>query len=220
MKNIVVLKIISITLFFTLQLKAQTFLGATIGRDFSQIHEKPNDILFEVYDRGYSSRSWFYGLKVEQKLSKDLGLSIQGIYTKKEVDALIYNFAPMKGFEFSLFRTTISLNKTFLNNFSVGLGPSYSLLYNINQVTQNGGLRAPLMNDKREIGGAFIVGIKYWNLLLELNYNIPLVPSGGEDEEYSIKPIKSFGISINYMLRVIGSNRGSKIYCPRKKKIK
>ncbi len=201
--------------FTTFQVNAQTYIGPTVGLDFSSIKEKPNDILFEVFDNGYSNKTFFYGLRIEQQLNNRISLALKGNYTKKEVNALINNFIPMKGFEFEYYRSSLTANWSVFNNWAIGIGPTYHWIKDIQQVTINAGIKAPYMGDKREYGGTFTIGFKHWNFLFELNYNKGFKLIEQKDDSGLLKPINSFGVSINYMIRVLNWGKGKKVYCPK-----
>lgn len=194
---------------------SQTFIGPSLGIDLAEIKEEPNDVFFEVFDKGYSVESFYYGLRIEQRLSNTLSLTLQGNCTKKKVNALIYNFVPMKGFEFNYFRSSLSLNWSVLNNWMFGIGPTYHSITNINQLTKNGNIKAPYMDNKNEYGGVFLLGFKYWNFLFELSYRRGINVSSTHDESELLKPINSIGISVNYMIKVFGRKKGKAVYCPK-----
>lgn len=180
--------------------QAQSYVGVILGYDFSRINET-NAVPVDMPDDGYSKKSFFYGLKLEQQLSKSFILSVQGNYTKKDVPAIILNFVPLKGYSFKYYRSSIRLKWRIVENWHIGMGATFNLLANINLVPSHGD-EVPYMQDKKEYGGVLSVGYRYENFIAEVFFNKNIVITSKGDELSLFKPINSLGFCVNYRIKI------------------
>ena len=150
------------------------------------------------------------GVKIEQKLTHSIFLSLQGTYTKKKVDATDIGFIPFKKLEIKEIKGSLVVNWIPFSTFSIGGGPSLDFIPSINKIRKNGS-KEKITEGRRELGGTFFVSYFYKHFLLEVNYyNGFKVVKPSSPRENIIEPIKSFGISLSYIIKVFEKRKGKK----------
>ncbi len=186
---------------------AQTNIGILLGLDFADIKAVPNSVGFEFLENRYGSKSIVGGLRIEQKVSKSLFLSLQGAYTKKKVDGRDFGFVPFDWVEFKKIDVSFTVNWIPVPTLSIGGGLSHSFIPSVNKVLR-GGIRDDITKGRREIGGIFQVRYHYKDFLLEANYYTGFKILSPSKESNILEPMNSIGISLSYVLRLFESQNG------------
>jgi hypothetical protein len=109
--------------------QSQTYINPVVGFDFTNfesINLDPDFHIFEITDKKFGVKSPFYGIKVEQVLTKSISLAINFNFTKKNVGASIFNFIARNGFNMDYYRSGIVVNFRVLSFFSIGIGGNYN----------------------------------------------------------------------------------------------
>jgi|JRYF01.1.fsa_nt_gb hypothetical protein len=187
---------------------SQTNLGISLGVDFAEIRAAPNQVGFEILENGYSSESLFWGLRIEQKVSTSIFLSLQGTYTKKKIDATDKGFVPFKRLEYKEIKTSFAVNWIPFSTFSVGGGMSHSFIPSVKKIRNIE--PEEITGGRREFGGIVYISYLYNDFLLELNYYHGLDVVSTTRKSNSIEPIKAVGVSLSYIFRVFEKRKGKK----------
>jgi hypothetical protein len=162
---------------------------------------------FEILESGYGNRSIVGGLRIEQKLNNSFFLSLRGLYTKKKVNATDNGFVPFKRLEINEIKMDIALNWVPYSTFSIGAGLSQDFMTSINKIRINDS-KEEITGGRRELGSVLYAGYFFRNFLLEVNYYNGYKVTKTIRKTNRIEPIKSFEISLSYMLRVFDKRKG------------
>ena len=189
-------------LFFTLSSHPQSFLGVTLGEDFSLV--RSSDHFLSIHDDGYSSKSIFYGIRGEHYISDNLSLGLIFNYTKKEVGASAPVFIPIQSLKFSFFQGSFTLKWFKTKEWYIGFGPSMNYVSNVRTRKPEVGAFLHIKN-KKEYGGILTTGYIFKNFMAEIYFIKSLTPT--RDNELDFKPINSFGISLSYLFQVAKGRR-------------
>jgi len=197
--------------------QAQTYLGPTIGYEFSNIR-KGERAGIDIYlvDTGFVTRSFIYGIVLEQQLSNKFYLSLNSTYSKKQIDAHIFELAPTDGFQFKYWRNTVVLKYTPAKNWYVGIGPGLGFITDVRTIYTNGGAVPNSGLWRRyntEYAAGLVVGYHHKRWLFELSWWKGL--EFAHDYSNFIKPIESISVAVNYLMKVPWINPGKRIDCPR-----
>lgn len=193
---------------------SQTNFGVSTGVDFAQIRAVPNQVGFEILETGFGSESLFGGLRIEQKVSTFIFLSLQGTYTKKKIDATDRGFVPFKRLEYKEIKTSFAVNWIPFSTFSVGGGISHGFIPSISKI-RNDDSKEEITGGRREFGGIFYVSYFHKDFLLELSYYHGLDVVGTTRKSNRIEPIKAVGISLSYIIKVFEKHKDKKSSHPR-----
>lgn len=186
---------------------SQTNFGISAGVDVAKMKAISNQVGFEILESGYGNRSIVGGLRIEQKLNNSFFLSLRGLYTKKKVDATDNGIVPFKSLEIKEIKMDIALNWVPYSTFSIGAGLSQDFMTSINKIRLND-TKEEITGGRRELGSVFYAGYFFKNFLLEATYYNGYKVTKTIRKTNSIEPIKSFGISLSYMLRVFDKRKG------------
>ncbi len=200
---------------------SQTYIGVSLGRDYA--HTKAaknvnvrNIIHFKISDKGYSIKSFSYGIELEQVVSDRISISLQSSFTHKDVNAFIFNYIPFVEINFDYYRHSLLVNTTVKEHWILGGGGSFGMLTNINRVLKDREENIPYLGNKKEAGALAYVGYRYKGLSVKLSYYGGLKLFSPERNTNKITPIQSINISVNYRLKILNKIRigGRKVGCP------
>ncbi len=186
---------------------SQTNFGISAGVDVAKMKAISNQGGFEILESGYGNRSIVGGLRIEQKLNNSFFLSLRGLYTKKKVDATDNGIVPFKKLEINEIKMDIALNWVPYTTFSIGAGLSQDFMTSINKIRLNDS-KEEITGGRRELGSVIYAGYFFKNFLLEATYYNGYKVTKTIRKTNRIEPIKSFGISFSYMLRVFDKRKG------------
>jgi len=189
---------------------SQSFIEPFIGMDYSQIKTEPlfKELgIFEIYDSGYSQKSLFYGIRAEHYISEKIALSLQLSYTKKEVNAAFSYAAPVEGFDFNYFRSSLKVKFYPSSLFYIGIGPTFNYIYRINHVFTFKDRESNFLLNKKEYGAMLFSGLAFRNFTIELNYGKGFKFAKNDDTYHHFEPISSIGISLGYQLKISPKKR-------------
>ena len=191
---------ISILIFATLS-KAQTYISPIVGIDFSQVKSSHSFVIHSTLvldNKNFSNINPFYGLKIEQKLSKRLGLSCESNFLQQKIpNALVADNASLYSIKFNYFRNNLSLNYKISEILIIGLGYDYSIIKDLKPLKLGNKLTSYPLHEQ---GISFKVGTEYKNFELTSYFHKNL--HFKKNSDFDIFTINSFGISLGYKFRV------------------
>lgn len=193
---------------------AQTYIGASIGVDYSKIEEQYNSVGFRILESGFEHRSMLLGIRVEKPVLNSFFVSLQSQYSSKKVGATDRGFVPFKGLEIKNIRSSLQLNWMPITSLSFGAGFSCNYIIDISKI-RAGNSNEKMSGKVKEAGIGLSIGYIYKHFLIEFDYINGLGIIGLDEESKIIKPIDTFGVSIHYMIKVLEKRKGSKVNCPR-----
>jgi len=192
-----------------------------LGRDYAHTKDTGLDnvgesIFFEIIDKGYSIKSFSYGVELEQVVSDRISISLQSSFTQKNVKADIYGFIPFKEINFDYYRHSLLVNTTIEEHWLLGGGASFGMLTNISRVQSWTEDVVPYLDNKKEAGALAYVGYRYKGISAKLTYYGGLKLFSSENNSNKFKPIQSINISLNYRLKILDKIRigSGKVGCP------
>lgn len=237
-------KIFAILIFiFVINFKSfsQTYVGLTIGADFSTIHPK-YIVNQKIYINAYKYLEYKFsnfspGLIIEQKLGKYFSVDINSSFTNKELKIanVIPLFVPLNSFYFAYLKNSIEIKVYPASFFYLGIGKTYNRSYNFRYASGNGD-DGVVVGDFEEFGWLFSCGFKYNNFFIDANLsnsesnilylredfnNRKLCQIGSycyNFELSSLKPIQSYRIQFGYLFKIINApkfERRSSVKCPK-----
>ncbi|MBI1226064.1 MAG: hypothetical protein GC192_12585 [Bacteroidetes bacterium] len=193
---------------------SQTYIGVSLGLDYSKVEEQFNDVGFRILEPGFSNKSMLFGLRVEQSIGNSFFLSLQSQYNKKTVGATDRGFLPLDALEFKCIKSSLRFNWVPMNALNLGIGLHNNYISEINRV-DNGNVQYKISGKVKEVGIGFSIGYIFKHFFLEFDYANGLGIVGSYENSKSVKPIDSFGLSLSYMIEVIKRSKGKKVNCPR-----
>ena len=196
----IILISISILIFITLS-KAQTYISPIIGADFSQIKSSH---IFGIHSglalvgEGFTNINPFYGLKIEQKLSKRLGLSCEANFLQQKIpNSLITDAGISDGIKFNYFRNNLSFNYKIIDKIIFGLGYDYNIIRGLKPLIFGDNISGYPLHEQ---GISFRLGTEYKNFELTSYFHENL--HFKKNSDFDIFTINSFGLYLGYKFRV------------------
>ncbi len=170
---------------------------------------------FGIADKGYSIKSFSYGLEIEQQLSDQFSISFLSNFTQKKVEAWRSGYVPMKAFNFNYFKHSLLVNTLIADHWLLGAGATYGVLDNMQRVLLYTGNESPYNKNEKEIGALAYIGYRYKGLSAKLTYYGGIKLSYRRNSD-PFKPIQSINFSLNYRLKILDriSLGGRKVGCP------
>ena len=241
-------KIFAILIFiFVINFKSfsQTYVGLTIGADFSTIHPKyivDQHIFYTAYRYNtYKYSSFSPGIIIEQKLGKYFSLDINSSITKKKLEItkeqnIHIIEIPYFDYKFTYIKNSICLKIYPISYLYIGVGGNYNFSDNFVYTFGSGGKSESYIGDFEEFGWLFSCGFKYNNFFIDANLsnsesnilylredfnNRKLCQIGSycyNFELSSLKPIQSYRIQFGYLFKIINAHkfeRRSSVKCPK-----
>ena len=236
-------KIFAILIFiFVINFKSfsQTYVGLTIGADFSTIHPKyivDQHIFYTVYRYNtYKFSSFSPGIIIEQKLGKYFSLDINSSITKKKLEItkeqnIHIIEIPYFDYKFTYIKNSICLKIYPISYFYIGVGGNYNFSDNFVYTFGSGGKSESYIGDFEEFGWLFSCGFRYNNFFIDANFSKPEKNihylKGGISKfingpfnftNSSLKPIDSYMIQFGYLFKIINApkfERGNSVKCPK-----
>lgn len=196
---------------------SQTYLGVSFGRDYAKMEKNRlagGGLGFDVHDKGFSIKSFSYGLELEQQISDRISVSLESVFTKKSVNASGENWIAEKGFEFNHYRHSLFVNTTIADHWILGGGGTYGVLKNLKQTYFSPTIQPIDRPDKNEIGAIAYIGYRYKWFSTKLTYHkgVRLLFSEGQ----IFKPIDFINFSLTYRIKILDRINlgGRNVGCP------
>lgn len=191
---------VSILVFTTLS-KAQTYISPIIGVDFSQVkssHTFGIHSILVLYNEKFSNIKPFYGIKIEQKLSKTIGVSCESNFLQQKISkSLSTDGAYVDGIKFNYFRNNLSLNYKISKIIIIGLGYDYSIIKGLKPLKFGDNISGYPLHEQ---GISFKLGTEYKNFELTSYFHKNL--HFKQNSDFDIFTINSIGLSLGYKFRV------------------
>ena len=198
---------------------SQTYITPSIGYDFMNMESVfivPNFHGFEVLNSPYSINSLQYGLEMEQTIYDKLNTSAHLCFAQKSVHASVFNIIPFDGFIFNQLRVNLLINYKLTNYFFLGIGYDYNQMKEL-KYTLRGESFSPAFKPLLIDHGSSLSARGNWkNIELKLYFHKGMNNNvSNSPHELSVKPIKYFGFSLGYRIKIINSfKRDKKTKCP------
>jgi len=191
----------------------QTYLGISVGYDYTQINKGKNvkdEGVYDLYllEDKYLAGSYFAGIMAEQQLSPKSYLSLNlSYYAKKDAPAnWIGVFAPARALRINLFRIKTLFKQEILDNFHVGAGLGVG--FNTVRVVYKSGNAYEiddLIPKNISYDSHFVVGYNYRHFLWELGYQKGL--GYQKDYSYFVRPMNAFNLTMSYLFKMPSKNK-------------
>jgi hypothetical protein len=190
-------------LFLHLLCSSQTYITPIIGVDFTEmktIQSDPNFYKFDITDKGFSLKSFLFGIKVEQVLSTKLNLSLQSNYTTKKTNAFIFSAIAYDGFKYNYLRSNLSLNYIPIKFLLLGIGYDFNLIKKV-KYTLRGDVFTEFISSLNDHGPSFSIGSRWKNLEI-IGYFHKGVNPNSDKSGLSLNPINSIGVYAGYSFKL------------------
>ena len=191
-------------LVFSASLYAQIYIIPRLGLDFTKMESKSTDLqfnIFEITNKGFEISSLTYGIQVECSVFKYAHSCYSFDYTRKEVDASIFNFLPLDGFVYRYYRNSLSFKYSIKNIIYLGIGAGYNIISN-GRYTIEDNVYDKFFSKFIDYGIHTSVGTKYKGWVLEGYYYNGLNPHQKKPSGLYLNPVKSIGLSLGYSLEI------------------
>ena len=198
--------ILTISTLFILSssLYAQIYIGPRLSWDFTKMESmntNPQFNIFEITNRGFKINSLVYGVQVEHSVFKHAFMSYYFNYTRKKVDASIFNFLPLDGFVYRYYRNSISLKYIIKNITYLGAGVDYNIITN-GRYTIGDNLYDEFIHRFIDYGVHISEGVRYKGFELEGYYYNGFNSNHEKPSGLFLKPVMSIGLSLGYLYKI------------------
>jgi hypothetical protein len=195
---------------------SQTYVNPVIGLDFTNLRNTiidPRFNTFLVLNKGFVIETPFYGVKIEQVVSKSVSLAVNCNYSGKHADAIIDGFVPYDGFNFDYYRSGLSINYRLLKFFTLGVGGNYNLMKKF-VYTIDGRTFGTFIKSWQDYGISILPRF-YWRNFELNSYYYKGLKSNEERSGLRLKPVESLGFSLSYKIKVLNRRKKNGVVCPK-----
>jgi len=190
----------------------QTIISPIIGIGFSQIENRdlgPGDDYIILTEKGYSNVSPQVGLRIKQRICTNIDIKLTSTFSPMHIKATNNSFADIEGIEFNYFQTSLAVQYIVVPGAYLVGGYSFNHLQGIRPVVERNGD----LYKSKESGLVFGIGKMFNRFNLEIIYYNGLTEVEIKAFDLYLKPISSFGITLNYDIKVF-DKPGKKVNCP------
>ncbi len=192
----------SIFLFGTFT-QAQTYISPIIGVDFMKIETKYNtwfaSRIFNVNHKGFSIKSPFLGIKIEQNITKKLAISYETSLTRKSVNVAVGpQDLVIDNIKFNYLRNNLSLFYKSNKYLVTGIGYDFNLIKNLQYFPYGEYYRGKRLLYDHGVSLRMGAEIKNFQLMAYFHKSLHF----NKNDYSDIFNINSFGICTGYRFRV------------------
>ena len=151
-----------------------------------------------LYSEKFNNINPFYGLKIEQKLSKRIVISCEANFLQQRItNSLTTDNSYIDGIKFNYFRNNLSLNYKIINAIFFGLGYDYNIIRGLKPLIFGDNISGYPLHEQ---GISFRLGTEYKNFELTSYFHTNL--HFKKNSDFDIFTINSFGLYLGYKFRV------------------
>jgi hypothetical protein len=194
----------------------QTYICPSIAFDLQKVVSDRVNAL-EIVNSGYSHGSVAIGLKLKQKIFRNIYLNYIGDYTRKSIHAYNHGgFLEDVVFHYNYFRNSFTLTYSWKNKIIIGGGKSFNILNDFYHEVKNYPYSSNPVNIINESGIIFTLGYNYKKYNLELYYFIRDNIYKDDDFYYvQLFEIYSLGLRFSYNFQIFdGIKKEQHVECP------
>jgi hypothetical protein len=205
----------SIILFWFFTAHSQTYIAPIIGYDFSRI--KPTSNYWKaagylnIRDEGFSIKSIFYGIKIDQIITRKLDISYEINYNQKSAKVNVgeSDVSLTDNMKFNYFRNNLSLYFKVNKYLKTGIGYDFNLIKNL-KFYPDDFFRSDRSRYEHGISTRISTEIKNFQVMAYYHKSLHF----NKNDYSDVFNINSFGIYTGYRFRIF-HNKTKRIDCPK-----